>query len=218
MKSHLFNQSNMENVTSELWALQNSKMLRVNLSQGREVVAWKGSMVAYQGDVRFDHQGSRNASQFLKKMVSGDNVPLMRVSGAGDVFFASNASNVELILLEGDSITTNGSSLLAFDASLTYDLNMVKGAGKMSGGMWNTTLSGHGYAAIASQGRPVLLDCSDQPTFTDMNATVAWSGGLVPSVKNSMNMKTMLHGGSGEAFQYAFHGVGWVAVQPSELV
>ncbi len=193
-------------------------MLRVHLDPGEAVVAWKGSMVAYQGDVRFDHQGSQSAGQMLKKMMSGDNVPLMKVTGSGDVFFAAQTAHVHLIQLEGDSITTNGSSLLAFDANLTYDLNLVKGAGVMSGGMWNTTLTGHGFAAIVSHGQPVLLDVSQQPTFTDINATVAWSGNLKPSVKNSMNMKSALRGGSGEAFQYAFHGPGWVVVQPAEIV
>jgi uncharacterized protein (AIM24 family) len=31
-----------------------------------------------------------------------------------------------------------------------------------------------------------------------------------------MNMRSMLRGGSGEAFQYAFHGPGFVVVQPNE--
>jgi uncharacterized protein (AIM24 family) len=31
-----------------------------------------------------------------------------------------------------------------------------------------------------------------------------------------MNMRSMLRGGTGEAFQYAFHGPGFVIVQPSE--
>ncbi len=31
-----------------------------------------------------------------------------------------------------------------------------------------------------------------------------------------MNMKSMLRGGSGEAFQYAFHGPGFVVVQAYE--
>jgi uncharacterized protein (AIM24 family) len=31
-----------------------------------------------------------------------------------------------------------------------------------------------------------------------------------------MNMRSMLRGGSGEAFQLAFHGPGFVVVQPSE--
>ena len=41
---------------------------------------------------------------------------------------------------------------------------------------------------------------------------------LIPGTKpgSSMNMKSMLRGGSGEAFQYSFHGPGFVVVQPSE--
>jgi uncharacterized protein (AIM24 family) len=33
-----------------------------------------------------------------------------------------------------------------------------------------------------------------------------------------MKFKSMLRGGSGEAFQYAFHGPGFVVVQPYEFV
>jgi len=33
-----------------------------------------------------------------------------------------------------------------------------------------------------------------------------------------VNMKSMLRGGSGEAFQYSFHGPGFVVVQPHEWV
>ena len=65
-------------------------------------------------------------------------------------------------------------------------------------------------------GHPVVLDCSQQPTYVDVQACVAWSSHLVPEVVSSMNMRSMLRGGSGEAFQYAFSGPGFVVVQPSE--
>jgi uncharacterized protein (AIM24 family) len=110
----------------------------------------------------------------------------------------------------------SGRNLLAFDASLTWDINRVKGAGVMSGGLFNTTVTGTGSVALCTVGHPVVLDCSAQPTYVDVQAAVAWSAGLVPQVVNSMNMKSMLRGGSGEAFQYAFHGPGFVVVQPSE--
>lgn len=216
MKSHLFAETNLENTTDATWAQQNSYMLRVHLDPGRDVIAWKGSMVAFQGDMRFDHQGSKSMGQMFKKMVSGDNVPLMRVSGSGDVFLAASGAHVHLIELEGESITCNGSGLLAFDSHLDYDLNLVKGAGMISGGMWNTTLTGHGMAAIVTHGQPVLLDTGSQPTYTDMDATVAWSGGLKPGINRSMNLKAALRGGSGEAMQYSFTGPGWVVVQPYE--
>ena len=65
-------------------------------------------------------------------------------------------------------------------------------------------------------GKPVVLDCSQQPTYVDTQAAVCWSANLVPGIHNAMNMKSMLRGGSGEAFQYAFHGPGFVVVQAYE--
>lgn len=217
MRSTLFNQSNNEVQTDALLALQNEYMLRSRVVPGRDVVTRKGAMVAYQGQVEFKHEGSRDAGQFLRKMVSSDDQPLMRVSGNGDVFFAHYQSHIHLIELEGEAITINGSNLLAFQGDMRYDLKRLKGAGMLSGGFWNTTLSGNGGLAVATQGTPMILDCSQQPTFTDINATVAWSANLQPTVKTSLSAGALIGRGSGEAFQYAFHGPGWVIVQPSEF-
>ena len=62
--------------------------------------------------------------------------------------------------------------------------------------------------AITSDGQPMLLDCAQQPTFVDIQAAVAWSANLQPQVVSSMNVRSLLRGGSGEAFQFAFHGPG----------
>ncbi|MBC3761427.1 AIM24 family protein [Quadrisphaera oryzae] len=214
MRSNLFDAATAEKQTSERWVLQNSAMLRVSLSQ--DVLAAKGSMVAYQGSVRFDHEGSGSMAKFIKKLVTSEDTPLMRVSGQGEVFFANTAEHVHLILLEGDGISVDGKNLLAFDASLEWDIRRVQGAGRLSGGMWNVEVSGHGVVALTSDGPPVLLDCSQQPTGVDIQAAVAWSSHLRPQLVNSMNVRSLLRGGSGEAFQYLFHGPGFVLVQPSE--
>jgi uncharacterized protein (AIM24 family) len=216
MKSSLFEQSNLEVHSNDVLTLQNNKMLRARITPQQGVISRKGAMVAYQGNVSFSHKGSDNVGQLLKKMVSSDNAPLMTVTGDGDVFFASTASSVHIISLEGDGITVNGSNLLAFTDSLHYDISRVPGLGALSGGVWNTTLTGHGLAAISTQGQPVLLDCSQQPTFTDIQATVAWSANLVPVLKKSVSLGSFVGRGSGEAFQYAFSGAGFVVVQPSE--
>ncbi len=214
MKSELFDQSNLEVQAQERFGLQNSQLLRVSL--GPDVLAVKGSMVAYQGQVRFDHEKSGSMGKLLKKMLTSEDMPLMRVSGQGEVFFANEAGYVYLVHLDGDAISVNGRNLLAFDAALEWDINRVKGAGMMAGGLFNTTVTGQGQVALCTVGKPVVLDCSQQPTYVDVQAAVAWSANLVPNVVSSMNMKSMLRGGSGEAFQYAFHGPGFVVVQPSE--
>jgi uncharacterized protein (AIM24 family) len=213
MQSELFTQSNLE-VEGRRFALQNPQLLRVAL--GPDVLSVKGAMVAFQGEVRFEHERAGSVGRLLKKMVTSEDMPLMRVSGQGEVFFANEAGYVYLLELAGDGISVNGRNLLAFDAALQWDINRVKGAGVMAGGLFNTTVTGTGTVALCTVGHPVVLDCSQQPTYVDVQACVAWSAGLVPDVVSSMNMRSMLRGGSGEAFQYAFHGPGFVVVQPSE--
>lgn len=215
MRSNLFDAANHETNTIERFHLQSSKMLRVAL--GPDVVAVKGAMVAYQGRIRFEHQGAGSVGRLLRKMVSGDDVPLMRVSGEGEVFFADQAKDVFLVDLENDALSVNGANLLAFDASgIDWDIHRVKGAGVLAGGAFNMKLTGTGKVAVATDGQPLLLDTTHQPTYVDMDAAVAWSANLAPQVVTSMNFKSMLRGGSGEAAQLAFHGPGFVVVQPSE--
>jgi uncharacterized protein (AIM24 family) len=237
VKSQLFEQSHLEAQVADRFSLQNSQLLRVAL--GPDVLAVKGAMVAYQGQIAFQHEKSGSMGKLLKKVLSSEDMPLMRVSGQGEVFFANEAGYVYLLELgaeggtqrgaqggaEGggqsggpgvDGISVNGRNLLAFDAALSWDINRVRGAGMMAGGLFNTTVSGSGTVALCTVGKPVVLDCSQQPTYVDVQACVAWSANLVPQVVSSMNMRSLLRGGSGEAFQYAFHGPGFVVVQPSE--
>ena len=214
MQSDLFEASNLENETQQRFVLQNSQLLRVSL--GPDVLAVKGAMVAYQGHVEFVHEKSGSVGKLLKKMVTSEDMPLMRVTGQGEVFFASKAGYVYLLDLAGDGISVNGRNLLAFDAAMSWDINRVKGAGIMAGGLFNTTVTGQGTVALCTVGKPVVLDCANQPTYVDVQAAVAWSANLVPQVISSMKFSSVIRGGSGEAFQYAFHGPGFVVVQPSE--
>ncbi|NNH70614.1 AIM24 family protein [Nocardia uniformis] len=214
MKSLLFDQTNLESEAPQRFSLQNPQMLRAVL--GPDLLAVKGAMVAYQGDIRFDHEGAGSVGKIFKRMVTNEDVPLMRASGEGEVFFASEAGYVFLIDLTGDGLSVNGTNLLAFDAALEWDINRVKGAGMLTSGFFNTTITGNGSVALCAVGRPVVLDCSAQPTYVDTQATVAWSSNLEPKIVSSLNLRSMLWGGSGEAFQYAFHGPGFVVVQPYE--
>ena len=214
MRSPIFDQNHREQETSQRWTLQSNKMLRVVL--GPEVLAAQGAMVAYQGTMDFSYQGSKNLSGMLKKAVTGEGGNLMRVTGQGEVFFARAAQNVFLLQLEGDAITVNTRSLLAFDANLGYDIRMIGNAGLLAGGLFNLLVQGQGMVAIPSDGPPMLLDCSQQPTFVDPQAAICWSANLQPQVKSTFKMGSLIGRGSGESFQLGFHGPGFVVVQPSE--
>ena len=153
-------------------------------------------------------------------MVTGEDLQLMKVSGSGDVFLADYAAEVHVIYLENESITVNGSNVLAFDTSLTWDIKRVKGlSGMLAQGLTNVVIEGTGAVALTTIGTPVLLDPATQPTFCDPAAAVAWSTSLAPQVKKTDSMmKSMIGRGSGELFSMGFSGPGFVLVQPSEGV
>ena len=215
MRSDLFDQANLRVQSLERFTLQNDQMLRVGL--GPDVLATKGAMVAYSGQVRFHHEKSGSMAKLAKKIVTSEDVSLMRVSGQGEVYFASDAGYVFLVELENEGISLNSRNLLAFDGSLQWDINRIKGVGVLGGsGLFNTTVGGTGTVAVTSVGKPVVFDCSQQPVFVDPNSAVMWSATLTPGVHSSMNMGSMLRGGSGEAVQYVFHGPGFVVAQAYE--
>ena len=205
-----------ETQSQQPFALQNSKLLKVSLNQVT-IQAKAGSMVAYQGDVSFEHAGSGGLSRMVKKAVSGEGTTLMKMSGSGEVFLADTAQDIHLIYLENDAITVNGTNLLAFDAGIDWDIKRVEGAsGMMGGGLFNTALSGTGWVAIISDGPPVLLNTGDAPTFADPQAAITWASSVKTGIKTDVKLKNLIGRGSGESVQMSFSGPGWVLVQPSE--
>ena len=195
---------------------QNHKMLKVRLSQSSGLFyAKQGSMVAYQGDVDFAYEGSGGMGKMFKKAMTSEGMALMKVSGDGDVFLADQADDVFLIHLQDESVTVGGDHVLAFESSLTWDINKVEGASMMSGGVFNTTFTGTGTLAITVHGTPVALNV-DVPTFVDMQAAVLWSTSLKSGIRKTAKAKALIGRGSGEAYQLALSGQGIVVVQASE--
>jgi uncharacterized protein (AIM24 family) len=202
--------------TGEAFTPQGPRLLKVELSE-TSVMARNGSMVAYQGDVRFEHKGG-GLGRLLKKAATGEQLRLMQASGTGELFLASQAMLVHTLRLNDDSLTVNGANVLAFEAGIHWDVTRVKGgtAGMLAGGLFNIHLRGNGLVALVSDGEPVRLDVSEAPTFADPQAAIAWSGGVQTSLKTDVQAKSLIGLGSGESFQLGFSGTGWVLIQPSE--
>ncbi|MCF6387223.1 AIM24 family protein [Mycobacterium sp. MBM] len=198
---------------SKAIALQNERLLRVRL--GEPFMARQGSMVAYQGNVDFAFEGG-GAGKFLKKALTGEGLPLMRCQGQGDVFLAEQANYVHLLQLTNSGLSISGKNVLAFSASLDWNIERVKGGSIATGGLFNTTLRGSGWVALTTDGPPVVLNAAEAPTYADTNAVVAWSANLQTQLKTSFKAGALIGRGSGEALQVAFHGQGFVIVQPSE--
>lgn len=195
------------------FTLQNSAMLKVVL-QGDQIQARVGSMVAYQGEMRFEYQ-SGGLGRFFKKAMTGEGVKLMTATGTGDLFLAHDKRKVMILDLENERMTVNGDNVLAIEPGIDWDIHRVEGAGRLSGGLFNVVLHGTGKVAVTSDGEPVLLDTS-RPTLADPESAVAWSGNVRTGIKSDVSFKTFTGRGSGESFQMSFEGPGWVLIQPSE--
>ncbi len=215
MKTTLAQYNEVE--STESFHLQNHKLLKVELNMVT-IQAKLGSMVAYQGDVTFEHAGSGGLGKFMKKAMTGEGQSLMKMSGSGEVFLADQNQDIHLIYLENEKVTVNGRNLLAFDAGISWDIEKVQGgaAAMMGGGLFNTALQGTGWVAILSDGPPVLLNVASAPTFADAQAAITWSSGVTTTMKTDFKAKNLIGRGSGESLQMAFGGEGWVLIQPSE--
>ncbi|MFC9997639.1 AIM24 family protein [Nocardia sp. NPDC127526] len=198
---------------------QGSKMIKVAVNG--EVMARAGSMVAYQGDMQFKALGSGGIGRAIQQHLTGEGVPLMKVSGRGDLFLANGAADVHTIDLDGsDGLTINGSNVLAFDPTLSYSIKRVQGAAgyASNAGLFNCVFTGRGRIAITTHGAPVVLNV-DQPTYADPQAAVAWSSSLQTGIKrnDSFGLGRLMGRSTGEGLTLAFSGRGFVIVQPSEL-
>ena len=200
--------------------LERDRMLEVNL----EGMVWSkmGSMVAYRGDIKFTREGvlEHGIGKMLKKAVTGEGVRLTKAEGSGKLYLADSGKKISIINLENQSIFVNGNDLLAFEESINWDIKMLKKvAGLMAGGLFNVKLEGTGMVAITTHYDPLTLRVTtENPVFTDPNATVAWSGNLQPDLKTDVSFKTFVGRSSGESLQMAFKGEGFVVIQPYEEV
>ncbi|WP_406407350.1 AIM24 family protein [Streptomyces sp. NBC_01643] len=217
MKSDLFSSENMvKPATAPGMTLQNTKSIKYAVNG--EMHARQGSMVAFRGDLQFERKG-QGLGGMLKRAVTGEGLPLMAVRGQGEAWFAHEAANCFIVEMEqGDVLTINGRNVLCFDATLSYEIKTVKGAGMAGGGIFNSVFSGYGKLGLMCEGHPIVIPVTPhQPVCVDTDAVVGWSSQLTTSLHRSQSFGSMIRGGSGEAVQLRLDGEGFVIVRPSEL-
>lgn len=195
-----------------------SSMLKVAMQSGNDLYARTGSMIAYEGFVQYEPNPPA-VRQMATQWLTGEGAPLMRCHGDGVLYLADYGADVVVVGLNEDSLSVNGSNVLAFDAHLKWGVQRVKGLAKFSGqGLFNVEIAGTGWVALTSRGTPVVVDCGRgaDETYVDPDALVAWSTNLKMKGKRSFKASSMIGRGSGEAYQMGFSGQGFVVVQPSE--
>ncbi|QQE13315.1 AIM24 family protein [Planctomycetota bacterium] len=203
-----------------LFELESERILEVNLDS----MIWTkmGSMISYRGEIKFTREKilEHGIGKLLKKAVSGEGTQLTKAEGQGQLYLADEGKKISILQLNDEAIFVNGNDVLAFEPTLDWDIKLMKKmAAMLSGGLFNVRLEGTGLLAITSHYEPLtLLVEPGRPVITDPNATIAWSGDLMPEFKTDISVKTFFGRGSGESLQMKFEGSGFVVVQPYEEV
>jgi uncharacterized protein (AIM24 family) len=196
------------------------RILEVHL-EGETVRARSGAMIAYAGSVTFRKSGVGGGEGLrgaLKRKLTGESLDLMDMAGQGLVYLASNASDVELIDLDGDTLQVESSALLALGPNLSTAVTFTGLRGATSGqGLFTTTISGRGQVAVLSDGPAIALEVSgDYPLIVDPDAYICSRGQLQQSFVTDVSWKTFVGDGNGEAYSLRFTGNGVVFIQPAE--
>ncbi len=207
----------------------NGKVITAEVTPGREILARRGAMLAYTGDVGFSpvHMGPGGAGGMVGRMVAGEQVAMMVARGSGTVHYGYRGLYLTIIELDGAGpLTVEADRLVAHDAALqstTVFLGSqggIRGAvrGAVSGqGLFTTQLHGYGTAAVLSHGGTIAIPVGNAgPVAVDPQAFVAHVGQVTVDISASVGWRDAVGRGSGEAVQLKCTGHGTVYVQASE--
>jgi uncharacterized protein (AIM24 family) len=204
----------------------NSKVVRAQVAPGHEILARRGAMLGYDGQITFRPiagQG-QGVGDMIGRAMSGESNKMMATEGTGSVLYGFRGLYVSVIELSGDSLTVEADRLLAHDANLQTGVEFIGqgGAraavrGAMTGqGLFTTKVMGQGSVAVLSHGGTFQLPLNGETVGVDPQAYVGHVGALNIDLKASVGMRDLIGRGSGEAFQLHVSGHGTVYVQASE--
>ena len=219
----------------------NELTLKVTCQGGDVLFAKAGAFIAGESmgskNYRFEkvllgpQQGLLNAALgSLTRRVTGENLPLMKVTMNGDclTYYANYGQHVVAYRLDdGEMISVESENLLAFTQDCDYGVRFL-GQGIFSQkGLATSTLTGRGpnaYVAVLSDGNPIVISNvrSGSVISVDPDAVICWMGqgrhNVDPQIKTDLSWKNLIGQHSGESYAYEWSGNQPVTVilQPSE--
>ena len=184
-----------------------SKICKVIMQGGPDVLARTGSMIAYEGLIDFNPNPPQ-LGQMARSWATGEGVPLMIATGQGDA--------VPRRLRQGGHRHAAARTRRCRSTARTSwpstrrcsgTSSGCKGVSMLSGmGMFNVVIRGQGWVALTSKGTPIVLDTREAETFVDTDALVAFTEGLRIKPQRTARLGGLIGRGSGEAFQLGFPG------------
>jgi uncharacterized protein (AIM24 family) len=206
----------------------NSKVVTASVGPATPVLARRGAMLGYRGQVTFApvHGQGAGMGGWARAAVAGESSPMMVATGSGEVLYGFRGLHTTVIDLDGTApLTCEADRLLAHDANLQTSVQFLgqgglraAARGAMTGqGLFTTLVHGRGPVALLSHGGifPLHVDGSTE-TGIDPQAYVGHTGHLTLDISAKVGWRDAVGRGSGEAFQLKATGQGTVYVQASE--
>lgn len=204
----------------------NKKVVRTEVRPGGEVIARRGAMLGYSGDVRFRpvSGGGSGLGGMVGRAIAGESVAMMVAEGQGSVLYGHHGLEVTLVELAGETMTVEADRLLAHHAHLSTSVELIAQGGVRQAvrgavtgqGLFTTKVSGNGSVAVLSHGGAFEIPVAGQVVGVDPQAYVGHVGALQVELKVSAGVRDLVGRGSGEATQLHVSGHGRVYVQASE--
>ena len=204
----------------------NKKVVRTDVSPGREVIARRGAMLGYSGGLTFRPiSGGGGVGGMVGRAMSGESVAMMVAEGQGNVFYGYRGLYVTLVQLDNETLTVEADRLLAHHAHLSTSVEMIGSGGvrqavrgAVSGqGLFTTKVMGTGSVALLSHGGTFEIPVDGSTMVgVDPQAYVGHVGALQVDLKVSAGIRDVVGRGSGEATQLHCTGHGRVYIQASE--
>lgn len=131
-----------------------SKILRFNLGEmpDNNLICQKGAYLASNPSINIEIEFTRS---FSAGFFGGEGFVLQKLSGEGDVLVKGGGTIVSRTLKEGEVLRATSGSLVAFESTVSYDVQMVQGIRNAifgGEGLFITSLTGPG--AVWLQGMP----------------------------------------------------------------
>lgn len=216
--------------------IENKKVVKTSIVPGQQVIARKGSMLFYRGDIRFSPHsmagggmpGMGGIAGAAGRMMQGEHVPLIVGEGQGTAYFGHKGLYVDVVHLDGSApLVVEAGRLLAYEGYIQSAIvplgDQSTGKKLMRGvfggqGFFTTQLSGQGAVAILSDGGTFQLQIgSGRPdVVVDPQAYVGHQGHIQIETTAKVGFRDAVGRGSGEAMQLKLTGQGVVWVQASE--
>lgn len=120
------------------------RILTLDVAPGREFILQKSAFLASEASVQLSvHFNKKLGAGFF----GGEGFIMQRLSGSGTAFVEVDGELVEYTLASGEQMVVDTGNVLGFDASVSIDIQQVKGIkNKLLGGegFFNTILTGPG--------------------------------------------------------------------------